>query len=126
MEQFSARPMRIAASTAEPLTTGSAPGRPRHTGHTCEFGAAPNVVGQPQNIFVAVESSTWASSPRTGSYVRSASPYSGSAPLVTSVVMRTPRGQGHDPAAGHPTGRATRPPVHRRPDRAGRRPAEAP
>jgi len=36
------------------LSTGSAPGMPRHTGHTCEFGGAPNAVLQPQKIFVRV------------------------------------------------------------------------
>ena len=59
--------MRMADSTAFALTTGSAPGRPRHTGHTCVFGSAPNVVAQPQNIFVFVFSSTCTSSPSTGS-----------------------------------------------------------
>ena len=59
--------MRTAASTADALTTGSAPGRPRQVGQVWELGGAPNSVGQPQNILVAVESSTWTSSPRTGS-----------------------------------------------------------
>ena len=59
--------MRIADSSAAALTTGSAPGRPRQTGQTWEFGSAPKSVGQPQNIFVAVESSTCTSSPMTGS-----------------------------------------------------------
>ncbi|SLI92073.1 Uncharacterised protein [Mycobacteroides abscessus subsp. abscessus] len=68
IEQFSARPMRMADSTAFSLTTGSEPGRPRHTGHTWVFGSAPKSVGQPQNILVAVESSTWTSMPSTGSY----------------------------------------------------------
>ena len=57
----------MADSTAFSLTTGSAPGRPRHTGQTCVLGSAPNSVGQPQNIFVAVCSSTWTSRPMTGS-----------------------------------------------------------
>ena len=65
--QFSASPIRIADSTADRLTTGSAPGRPRHTGQTWVFGSAPNSVGQPQNIFVFVFSSTCTSSPSTGS-----------------------------------------------------------
>src|SRR5947208_32934 len=32
----------MAKSTAARFSTGSAPGRPRQTGHTCLFGAAPN------------------------------------------------------------------------------------
>ena len=58
--------MRMADSTAVALTTGSEPGRPRHTGHTCVFGSAPNVVAQPQNILDAVLSSMWTSRPITG------------------------------------------------------------
>ena len=65
--QFSARPMRIVYSTARRFTTGSEPGRPRHTGHTAAFGSAPNAAGQPQNIFVMVPSSTCVSRPNTGS-----------------------------------------------------------
>ena len=67
MEQFSASPMRMVASIAALLATGSEPGRPRQTGHTWVFGSAPNVVGQPQNIFVRVPSSTCVSRPMTGS-----------------------------------------------------------
>src|SRR5437762_2954471 len=51
------------------FAVGSAPGRPRHTGQTCVFGGAPKSVAQPQNIFDAVPSSTWVSSPITGSYL---------------------------------------------------------
>lgn len=69
MSQFSAKPIRMADSTAAPLTTGNAPGRPRHTGHTNVFGSAPNRFAQPQNILVSVDSSTWTSMPMTGSYV---------------------------------------------------------
>ena len=58
--------MRMADSTAVPLTTGSEPGSPRHTGHTWVLGSAPNVVEQPQNIFDAVLSSMWTSRPITG------------------------------------------------------------
>ena len=54
-------------SIAVRLATGSEPGRPRQTGQTAEFGSAPNAVGQPQNIFVTVPSSTWVSRPITGS-----------------------------------------------------------
>ena len=65
--------MRIADSTAFSLTTGRAPGRPRQTGQTCVLGSAPNPVAQPQNILVAVLSSTWTSRPITGSNFSSAS-----------------------------------------------------
>ena len=47
---------RIARSTAVLFSTGSAPGRPKQTGHVLEFGAAPKLVGHPQKIFVAVSS----------------------------------------------------------------------
>src|SRR5699024_3012851 len=67
MEHPRARPILIAHSTACPLTTGNAPGRPMHTGHTWLLGSAPNAVGQPQNILVAVCSSTCTSMPMTGS-----------------------------------------------------------
>ena len=73
ISQFSASPIRIADSTAMPLTTGSAPGSPRQTGQTWVLGSAPNPVAQPQNILVAVLSSTWTSRPITGSNLASAS-----------------------------------------------------
>src|SRR5262245_3491163 len=60
--------MRMVASIAARLATGSEPGRPRHTGQICVLGSAPNAVRQPQNIFVRVPSSTCTSSPMTGSY----------------------------------------------------------
>ena len=68
MSQFSASPMRMADSTAIWLSTGSEPGSPRHTGHTWVLGSAPKLLAHPQNILVCVDSSTWTSSPRTGSY----------------------------------------------------------
>ena len=58
---------------AAAFTTGSAPGRPRQTGQVCVFGSAPNVVSQPQNILLAVPSSTCVSRPMTGSNSASAS-----------------------------------------------------
>src|SRR4029077_19948808 len=58
---------RAASSTARRLSTGSAPGRPRQTGHSAVFGSAPNRVEQPQKILVAVSSCAWISSPMTGS-----------------------------------------------------------
>ena len=57
----------IPNSTARALSTGSAPGRPRHTGQVWMFGGSPNDSSQPQNIFVRVLSWTWISSPMTGS-----------------------------------------------------------
>src|SRR5271165_3814378 len=62
----------IAASTANStalrLSTGKAPGSPRHTGHTLVFGGSPKRVEQEQKIFEAVSNWTWTSSPMTGSY----------------------------------------------------------
>jgi hypothetical protein len=65
--------MRIVDSIACALTTGSAPGSPRQTGQVCVFGSAPKVVSQPQNILLAVPSSTCVSRPMTGSNSSSAS-----------------------------------------------------
>ncbi len=65
--------MRIVASTAARLATGRLPGRPRQTGQTCVLGSAPNSVAQPQNILLAVPSSTCVSRPMTGSNSASAS-----------------------------------------------------
>lgn|SRR5580698_8350327 len=62
---------RVANSTAFRLSTGKAPGSPRQTGHTCEFGGAPKRVEQEQKIFETVSNCTWTSSPITGSYFAS-------------------------------------------------------
>jgi hypothetical protein len=52
-----ASPVMRTSSTARRLLTGSAPGRPRQTGQTTLFGAAPSyAVEQAQNIFEAVRS----------------------------------------------------------------------
>ncbi len=59
--------MRIAYSTAVPLSAGSAPGSPRDTGDTAVLGSAPNVCGAESNILVRVPSSTCTSMPITGS-----------------------------------------------------------
>src|SRR6476660_1036694 len=67
MRQPSASAARVPSSTARRFSTGKAPGRPRHTGQTWVFGAAPKLVGQPQNIFVSVRSCAWNSSPMTAS-----------------------------------------------------------
>src|SRR3712207_2639335 len=55
-------------SIARALITGSAPGRPRHTGQQRVFGGSPKPSAHEQNIFVRVSSWTWISSPMTGSY----------------------------------------------------------
>src|SRR3954467_1039840 len=87
MVQLSARPIRTADSSAFSLSTGRAPGRPRQTGQTWVFGAAPNTVEQPQNIFVTVFSSTWTSSPSTGSKAATASSYGTTASPVMTALM---------------------------------------
>src|SRR5579864_7002755 len=66
---FSASDASMASSTAWRLSTGRAPGSPRHTGQTLVLGAAPKPVGHPQKILVWVASWTWTSSPITGSYL---------------------------------------------------------
>ncbi len=62
-----ARPKRMASSTAFSLTTGSVPGRPRVTGSTLVLGSSPKRLGAPENILVAVASSAWTSRPHTSS-----------------------------------------------------------
>jgi hypothetical protein len=47
---------KAANSTAFRFSTGSAPGSPRHTGHTFVFGGSPKRVEQEQKIFEAVSS----------------------------------------------------------------------
>ena len=69
MRQFRAIAASVANSTALRLSTGSAPGMPRHTGQTFVFGGAPNRVEHEQKIFVAVSSWTCTSRPMTGSYL---------------------------------------------------------
>jgi hypothetical protein len=44
----------MANSTTFLFNTGKTPGMPRQTGQVWLFGAAPNLVEQPQNIFVSV------------------------------------------------------------------------
>src|SRR5712671_1792375 len=65
--QPNALPARMAIVTTPRLSAGSAPGSPRHTGHTCVLGGAPNAVEQPQKILLFVRSCAWTSSPMTGS-----------------------------------------------------------
>src|SRR5436190_1700249 len=66
--QPSANAARIARSTACALSTGSAPGSARQTGHVFAFGASPKLVEHRQKIFVAVLRWTCTSSPTTISY----------------------------------------------------------
>src|SRR5437588_6555515 len=77
----SASPIRIVYSMAFSFGTGSEPGRPRQTGHVLVFGGEPNSLRHPQNIFVAVESSTWHSSPMT---VSNSSPIGHTIPVSRS------------------------------------------
>ena len=60
--------MAMAISTARALSTGSDPGRPRHTGQTLVLGSSPNMFRHPQNSFEAVLSSQCTSSPTTISH----------------------------------------------------------
>src|SRR5215218_1156158 len=60
------------------LSTGSEPGRPRHTGQTLVLGSSPNWLGHEQKIFVAVASSQCTSRPTTSSH---------SAPVVGLVIV---------------------------------------
>src|SRR3954469_18610597 len=83
MSQLSASPIRMVASMAARVATGRAPGSPRHTGQTWVLGSAPKPVGQPQNIFVFVPSSTCTSRPITGSKRATTSSY----PSVVVVVI---------------------------------------
>ena len=69
MAQLSARAAFVAMVTASRLSTGSAPGRPRHTGQVFELGGSPKRVEQEQKIFDLVNNWTWTSSPMTASYL---------------------------------------------------------
>src|SRR5207249_6288240 len=66
--QPSTSPSWRAASIAARFATGSAPGSPKHTGHTFEFGDAPNSAGHSQNILLRVASWMWHSRPITASW----------------------------------------------------------
>ena len=54
-------------SIAFSLTCGRPPGRPRQVGQVFVLAPEPNSFAQPQNILVAVFSSTCTSKPSTGS-----------------------------------------------------------
>lgn len=72
MRQFNDIAANTANSTALRLSTGSAPGQPRHTGQVLLLGVAPKRVEHEQKILVAVRSWTCTSSPMTGSYPEAA------------------------------------------------------
>ncbi len=81
--------MRIVDSIAAALATGSAPGKARQVGQTWVFGGAPKVVGQPQNIFELVPSSTWVSRPSTGSNLSNASSYGMSVGVSAMLITQS-------------------------------------
>src|ERR1700747_2195745 len=99
MVQFRARPIRIVYSIAARFTTGSEPGRPRQTGQTWVLGSAPEVVVQAQNILVLVLSSTWVSSPITGSYRSIASANGTSVSMAIFIAPSRRRAAGGPSAA---------------------------
>src|SRR5208282_113882 len=82
MAQLSAKAVFIAIVTASWFRTGRAPGSPRHTGQTLEFGGSPKCVEQEQKIFVLVRSCKWTSRPITASYFVRAT--------VDTVMIRFP------------------------------------
>src|ERR1700693_17049 len=68
MRQFVARAVFIPNSTAFRVRTGRTPGRPRQTGQTWLFGAAPNEALHPQKSLDRVNIWACTSSPMTISY----------------------------------------------------------
>src|SRR5512138_1873036 len=70
MRAPTARPKRIAHSTAARLSTGSVPGSARSTAHACVFGGAPKAVDAPENALLRVSSCTCVSRPITTSWPR--------------------------------------------------------
>src|SRR5208337_4416741 len=69
MAQLSAIAAFMAMMTASRFRTGSAPGKPRHTGQTCVLGGSPKRVEQEQKILDLVRSWTCTSRPITASYL---------------------------------------------------------
>src|ERR1022692_1421988 len=92
--QLMASEASVANSTAFALSTGKAPGNPRHTGQTLVLGAEPNWLAQPQKALVAVSSCTWTSSPITGSYLARTWGESAAAGILSLILTRQdfPRG----------------------------------
>src|SRR5207253_6596305 len=101
--------------------TGNAPGRPRHTGQTCVLGGAPKDVGHPQNILVAVFSSTCTSRPITGSNAAIASSKDNKGSVFVVTTHLHPRGRAEGPATGRPSVRAAQPRAQLRLGRPARR-----
>ena len=66
MRHSSASPVRTASSTTRPLSTGSAPGKPRQTGVVCVLGSAPKVTRAVENSLLVVSNCAWTSRPMTG------------------------------------------------------------
>src|SRR5438552_3976996 len=69
---FTARPKRMACSTAARLSTGSTPGSAMSTADAWVLGAAPKAVGAPEKILLNVASCAWVSIPTTTSQLISA------------------------------------------------------
>ncbi len=88
MRQLRAIAASVANSTACLLSTGSAPGKPRHTGQTLVLGESPKRVEQPQKILVLVRSCTWTSSPMTGSYLERVATGASGVVAMRSIIAR--------------------------------------
>src|ERR687895_162029 len=117
----SANAARVASSTARLLSTGSAPGRARHTGQTFVLGGAPKSVEHEQNTFVRVLSCTWTSRPTTISYFSVT--FGSAVAVVTGVPRHRARAREHTPPRrGPPPGSAAPAVVRRR----GARPRDRP
>src|SRR5689334_9371462 len=65
-----ARPKRIARSTAPRFRTGRVPGRARSIADACVLGGAPKAVEEPLKSLARVESWAWVSRPITTSQPR--------------------------------------------------------
>src|SRR5512134_3088978 len=70
-----ARPKRMAFSTAPLLSTGSTPGSAMSTAEACVFGAAPNAVDAPEKILLFVSSCACVSMPITVSHAIALAPH---------------------------------------------------
>src|SRR5512147_3062178 len=71
---FTARPKRMAKSTAPLFDTGNTPGSGRSTAEACVFGAAPDAVEAPEKILLLVSSCACVSMPTTISQAIAAAP----------------------------------------------------
>src|SRR4029450_4421871 len=68
LKPFTARPKRIADSTARLFKTGRTPGNAISTAHAWVLGGAPNAVDAPENIFERVLNCACVSRPMTISH----------------------------------------------------------